>query len=207
MLISAQKKVTFWMKTEKKCFWRIHLKTGEQKEKERQKKICYCLELNPGPLLVRRGTTFCAKGANVIWDKPRAVSEWTKSFNSVALIFHPFIIPFLSSVAHSHLKFYVCSHHLLLGAFIRVKLNFIREVVILILVAQSLHLLQHSMTYLLRDKPSAGSFFLVWSNSLLVIGNMSWLPYWFHESHHPWLLPATSPLALQNEPCMGLPCI
>ena len=84
-----------------------------------------------------------------------------KVLNSVALIFHPFIIPFLSSVAHSHLKFYVCSHHLLLGAFIRVKLNFIRKVVILILGAQSLHLLQHSMTYLLRDKPNAGSFFLV----------------------------------------------
>lgn len=178
------------------------------KRKKKEKKIfCYCLELNPGPLLARRGTTFCAKGANVIWDKPRAVSEWTKSFNSVALIFHPFIIPFLSSVAHSHLKFYVCSHHLLLGAFIRVKLNFIRKVVILILGAQSLHLLQHSMTYLLRDKPNAGSFFLVWSNSLLVIGNMSWLHYWFHESHHPGLLPATSPLAQQNEPCMGLPCI
>lgn len=58
-------------------------------------------------------------------------------------IFHPFIIHFQSSVAHS-------SHHLFVSSFLRVELNFIKEVVVLILAAQSLPLSQHSSSYLLR---------------------------------------------------------
>ena len=79
---------------------------------------------------------------NLIWDwQFFSVSGSNLSrykVNSVAWVFHPFIIYFPSSVAHSHFDLYVCSHRLHVGAFLAEEPNFIRGVVVLILVAESL---------------------------------------------------------------------
>ena len=85
---------------------------------------------------------------------------WTKRFKIgiqlIGLGFSPFIIHFPSSETHSHFDFHNCLH---VGTFLRVKLNFIREVVVLILVAQLFPVSQHSMILLLRAMPRLGSFF------------------------------------------------
>ena len=52
--------------------------------------------------------------------------------NSVASVFHPFIIHLPSSVAQSYFDFHICAHRFHVDAFLRVELNLIREVVALI---------------------------------------------------------------------------
>ena len=64
------------------------------------------------------------------------------------------------------------------------------------------------MTDLPRAVPRSGSIFPIkYCSSFHKLGNMSWSHLWFHESPRPRLLAATSPLALKNEPSMGLPFI
>ena len=79
--------------------------------------------------------------------------------SSVASVFHPFIVHFRVQRPTATFTFTFVRTVCMRVLFLRVELNFIKEVVVLILVAQSLPSVEHSITYLLRVMPSSDSFF------------------------------------------------
>ena len=135
---------------------------------------------------------------NLIWDwQFFSVSGSNLSrykINSVAWVFHPFIIYFPSSVAHSHWLIRLFTSFAC-GCFFSRRTKFHQRSGSFDFSCRIVNF-YHNIQWLIYWAlclARVAFFRPVLSSSFRRIGNMSWLNHWFHESRHLRLLSAISP--------------